>query len=116
MLGHAAREGVAGGVMGMRQVIDGRKLREEAPGVDDAADRDAAEADAVIAALAPDQPGPLSFAASPMIGERDIERRVDRLRARTREEDAVEPLRRHGRKPCGEFEGERMAIWKVGAK
>src|SRR6516162_8476621 len=101
MLGHAAREGVAGGVMGMRQVIDGRKLREDAPDVDDAADRDAAAADAVIAALALDQPGPLSFAASPMIGERDLERGVDRLRARTREKMRS--------RPCGATAASRVA-------
>jgi hypothetical protein len=76
---------------------------------DEAADRHAAEVDAVIAALAADQAKALSFAARAVIGERDLERRVDRLGARVGEEDAREPLRRDAREPIGELESDRMA-------
>ena len=60
---------------------------------DHAADRDAAEADAVIAALAADQPRARAFAADAVIGQRDLERGVDRLGAGVGEEHVVEPLR-----------------------
>src|SRR5439155_5223540 len=62
--------------------------------VDDAADCGAAEADAMIAALAADQPCARAFAANVVIGERDLERGVDRLRARVRKEHMVETFRR----------------------
>ncbi len=57
VLGLALREGVADGIMGVAQVVGARQLREDPAVRDDAADRDAAEADAMIAALAPDQTG-----------------------------------------------------------
>src|ERR1051325_5420452 len=68
--------------IGRRQVIDaGEKRAEEFAVVDDAADRNAAEADAVIAALAANQAGAAAFAADIVIGQRAFERGVDRLRA-----------------------------------
>ena len=76
--------------------------------VDDAADRDAAEADAVIAALAADQAGAGAFAAHVVIGERDLERGVDRLGARVAEEHVVEIGGRERRDPARELEGLRM--------
>ena len=91
----AAREGVACRVVRVRQVVDAGEQRAEHLAVaDDAADRDAAEADAVIAALAADQPRARAFAARAVIGERDLERRVDRFGAGIGEEDVVEALRR----------------------
>ena len=63
---------------------DGRRpaqVPEELAVAGDAADRDAAEADAVIAALAADQPGARAFAPRAVIGERDLQRGLDRLRA-----------------------------------
>jgi hypothetical protein len=42
--------------------------------VDDAADRDAAEVHAVIAALAPDQAGARALAARAVIGDGDFQR------------------------------------------
>ena len=75
----------------MRQMIDAGQQRAELLAVgDDAADRDAAEADAVIAALAADQPHARGVAAHIVIGERDLERGVDRLRAGIAEEHVVE--------------------------
>src|SRR3984957_8839317 len=78
-----------------RQMIDAGQQRAEMLAItDDAADRNAAKTDAVIAALAADQPGARGVAAHIMIGERDLERGVDRLRAGIAEEHAVEIARR----------------------
>ena len=79
----------------------GQQRAEELAVVDDAADRDAAEADAVIAALAADQAGARPCAADVVIGQRDLERRVGRLRARVAEEDVVEVARREIGDPRG---------------
>ena len=93
--GLAAREGVVLQAVCVRQVIDIRQQRAELLAVAaDAADRHAAEADAVIAALAPDQPHALAFAAGALIGERDLQRGVGALGAGVGEEDAVEAGRR----------------------
>jgi len=73
------------------------------------AHRHAAEVDAVIAALTPDEAETLRFAAGAMVGERDLERRVDRFGARIGEEQAREALRRDAREPLGELERDRMA-------
>ena len=60
----ADREGLLGAVIGVRQMVDAGHQRAELLAVgDDAADRDAAEADAVIAALAADQPHARAVAA-----------------------------------------------------
>ena len=72
----------------------GEQRAEEFPVVDDAADRDAAEADAVIAALAADQARARALAAHIVVRERDLERGVDRLRTRIAEEHVVEIARR----------------------
>ena len=78
----AARERVLLEVVRVRQVIDVRQqVAERLAVVRDAADRDAAEVRAVVAALAPDQPAPRRLAARAVIGERDLERGVDRLRS-----------------------------------
>ena len=99
-----------------RQVVrvrgGGRRRRRRAEHLAvrrDAADRDAAEVDAVVAALAADEAEALRLAARAVIGERDLERGVDRLGARVGEEDAREAGRRDAREPLGELEGERMA-------
>ena len=72
------------------------------------ADRHAAEVDAVVAALAADQAKALPFAARPMVGERDLERGVDRFRAGVGEKHPREALGRDTREPLGELEGDRM--------
>ena len=98
VLGQAARKGVPGEVVGVAEVIDAGEQRSELFSVGDhAADRDAAEIDAVIAALAADQAGAAALPLHALIGERDLQRRLDRLRARVGEEDMVEPLRRDAR-------------------
>jgi hypothetical protein len=59
-----------------QQRIDPRLLHQPAH-------RDAAEAHAVVAALAPDQPHPLALAAGAVVGDGHLQRRVGRLRARS---------------------------------
>jgi hypothetical protein len=72
----------------------------------------------MIAALAPDQACARSLADRPLIGDRDLERRVHRLRARTREEDAVQrcggSARSHPREALGKVERDRVAHLKAG--
>ena len=83
VLGLATGEGVPGRQMGMRQVIDSRQHRAELLAVvDHAADRDAAEADAMVAALAADRSG----CACPARGRAD-----KRARSSARESTASEP-------------------------
>ena len=87
-------------------MVDAGEQRAEIFAVgDDAADRDAAEADAMIAALAADQPHPRGLAAHVVIGERDFERGIDRFGAGVAEEGVVERARRQRREPARELEG-----------
>ena len=79
----------------------GEQRAEELAVVDHAADRNAAEADAVIAALAADQALARAAPAHVVIGEGDLQRRVGRLRAGVGEEDMVEV----GRSELGEARG-----------
>src|ERR1700691_4718995 len=91
--------------IGCRQMIDaGQERAEEFAVVDKAADRNAAEADAMITALAADQAGPAALPADVVVGERDLERGVDRLRARIAEEHPIEIGGRERRDPAGELE------------
>ena len=102
----ALGKGLMLAAIGCRQMIDaGQQRAEEFAVVDNAADRNAAEADAVIAALAADQPRARALAADVVISERDLERGVDRFRARIAEEHAVEIARRQRRDPARQFEG-----------
>ena len=66
----------------MREVVDACEHGAEDFAVGDhAADRDAAEADAMIAAFAPDEPRARAFAIGAVIGDGDFERRVGGFRA-----------------------------------
>ncbi len=103
-------ESVAGEIMGVADVVDARQMRGEGPAVGDhAADRHAAEADTVIAALAADQAGAGRLAVGAVVGERDLQRRVDRFGAGIGEEDTVQVLRCDLGETLGEIEGQRMA-------
>ena len=96
-------------VIGRRQMIDaGEQRAEELAVVDHAADRDAAEADAVIAALAADQALARALSAHVVVGERDLERRVDGFGARIAEEHVIEIARRELGDARGELERQRM--------
>ena len=102
VLRETATEGVAGRVVGVAQVVDAGQQRTELAAVaDNPADRNPAEADPVIAALAPDQAGAAALADRPLVGERDLERGIDAFRTRIAEEDSVQPLRhQHGQPVC----------------
>jgi hypothetical protein len=105
----ALREGLLGAIVGRRQMVDaGQQRAEEFPVADDAADRDAAEADAVVAALAPDQAGARAFAADVVVGEGDLQRGVDRFRSGVAEEHVIEVGRRQRRDPARQLERLRM--------
>ena len=87
----------------------------EFPVRDHAAHRNAAKADAVIAALTADEPCARCLAIRPVIGNRDLERRVGRFRPRIAEKHMVEIGRRQRRHAAckledlgmGELEGRR---------
>ena len=86
-------------------MIDAGQQRAELLAVvDDAADRDAAEADAVIAALAADQPHPRRIAADIVKSQRDLERGVDRFRAGIAKEHMIEIAGRQRRDARRQFE------------
>src|SRR5664279_4930723 len=101
----ADAEGLLGPVIGGRQMIDAGEQRAELLAVgNDAADRDAAEADAVITTLAADQPHARGVAANVVEGERDLERGVDRLRSGIAEEYVIEIARRERRDAARQLE------------
>src|SRR3982750_865064 len=98
-------EGLLLAIISVRQMIDpGQQRTEEFAVGDDAADRNAAETDAVIAALAPDQAGARAFAADVVIGERNLERGVDCLRAGIAKEHVIEVAGRQRGHPARELE------------
>ena len=93
-----------------RDMIDARQMRREgAAVVDHAADRHAAEADAVIAALAADQPGAGRLAGGAMIGQRDLQRGIDRFEPELVKKMRSSPVGRDLGQPRGEIERQRMA-------
>ena len=90
-------------------VIDaGHERAENLAVADDAADRRAAEVDAVIAALAADQARAVALPAYPMVGERELQRRLHRLGAGIGEEHLRQAFGRERRDLVGELEGKRM--------
>ena len=106
----ALGEGLLLAVIGVRQMIDaGQQRAEHLAVVDDAADRGAAEADAVIAALAADQAGAGALAVELVIGQRDLQRGIGGFRAGIAEEHVVEPVRREIGDAAGKLERLRNA-------
>ena len=83
----------------------GQKRAEGFAVVDDAADRNAAEADAVIAAFAADQARAPGFAAAVVIGERDLQRGIDRFRTGVAEEHMLKTRGRQRGDAACELEG-----------
>ena len=105
----ALGEGLMFAAVGGRQMVgSGQQGAEELAVVDHAADGNAAEADAVIAALAADQALPRAVAAHVVVGDRDFQRGVGGFRSRIGEEDMVEIARREFGDARGELECERM--------
>jgi hypothetical protein len=105
----AARVRVPGDVVRVRQVVDaGQPRAEPLAVVDHAADGNAAETDAVVAALATDQARARAFTTCTLVGERDLERGVDRLRPRVREEDVTQSVRQPVHDVVGELERGRV--------
>ena len=87
---HAAREGVAG-QLGVRQVVGLDALAKHLAVGHNAAHRDAAKVDAVVAFFAADQAGLAGLAFGAPVGTRHLQRRVGRLRTRAGEEHIVQP-------------------------
>ncbi|CCF20123.1 protein of unknown function [Pseudorhizobium banfieldiae] len=116
MFGLAAGEGILARLMGVRHVVDAGEQRAEHLTVgDDAADGDAAEVDAVIAALAAYQAEARTVALHAMIGEGDLESGVDRLGAGIGVEDVVQAFRCDVHQAIGKLEGLRMAELEGGS-
>jgi hypothetical protein len=103
---HAALEAAE---LGVRQVIGLERLAVDLAVADDAADRDAAEVDAVVALLAADEPGLGALALEPPVRARHLERGVGGLGARAAEEHVIEAGRRQGLQPVGELERRGVA-------
>ena len=94
---------VFGDAVGVGHVVHiGEAVAEPHAVFYDAADGDAAESDAVISALAPDEDDFFAFSANALISEGDFEGGVDGFGAGVCEEDGVHPLG----KPLGEAGGE----------
>ena len=105
----AAGEGVAREVVRVRHMVDTRQQCAEHLAVgNDAADRNAAEIHPVIAALATDQPCAAALAAHPMIGNRHLQRGLDRLRSGIGIEAVIHAVRRQVDQPVRQFERLRM--------
>ena len=84
-------EGLLLTIVGCRQMVDtGNQRTELFAVVDDAAHRNAAEPDAMIAAFAADQPDARRVAPHIMIGQRDLERGINCFGAGIAEENMVE--------------------------
>src|SRR3954463_14994400 len=84
-------EGLLLAIVRVRKMINPGECRAEHLAIGhDAADRNAAEADAVIAALAADHAHARGFAPHVVVGERDFERRINRFRAGIAEENMIE--------------------------
>ena len=112
----AARKGV-GRVMGVRQVVDaGEQAAVELAVCRNPAHRDAAKADPMIAALAPDQTGATSLPGDAVIGEGDLERGIHCLGPGIGEKDAIEVAGQHGSQARRQGEAERMTElegWRI---
>jgi len=89
----------------------GEQRPEEFAVVDDTADRDAAEADPVVAALTADQAGARAVATHVVIGERDLQCAVGGLGAGIAEEHVVEVARRQRGEAVGKLE--RLRVGKL---
>ena len=103
----AAAEGHVRQAVGVADMVDaGQQHGAEDLAVGrDAAHRHAAEVHAVIAALATDQPGAMAIATRAVVGQRDLQCGVGRLRPGVGEEHPIQPRRRQLRNLAGEGNG-----------
>ena len=107
--GLAAAEGVALRRVGVREMGNvAEQVAELPPVVGDAADRQAAETDAVIAARPADQHGALRLARRLVIGQRNLQRGIDRFGPRVDEEHVVEIAGQQGGDARRQLELQRM--------
>ena len=106
----AFTEGVARYVQGVWQVVDTWQLQAEgAAVVDHAADRDAAEADAVVAQFSADQARAGALTDGALVGQGDFQGGVRRFRTRVGEEHLVQALGGDIGEALGQFEWQRVA-------
>ncbi|CAI8181965.1 MAG: Uncharacterised protein [SAR116 cluster bacterium] len=110
VFGLTAGKGVAGEIMRVRHMIDTRQQCAEHFAVgDDAADRNTAEIHPVIAALTPDQARAAALAAHTMIGNRHLQRGLDRFRSGIGIETVIHAVRRQVDQPVRQLERFGMA-------
>ena len=110
MLGLAARKGVAGEIMGVADMVDAGEQRAEHLAIgDNAANRNAAEIDAVITALTTDEAEAAALADDTLVGERDLEPGFDRFGAGIGEKDVVDAGRHVGDQARRQLEAFRVA-------
>ncbi len=106
----ALAEGLLFPVVGRRDVIDaGQQRSVQLAVIDDASHRSSAKTDAVIAALAADQPGAAALALDLVKSQRDLERGVGGLRAGIAEEDVIEP----GGREIGDAARKLKGLWNA---
>ncbi len=104
-----SRIGVLVDVVRVRQVIDARQHGAEHLAIRrDAANGDAAEADAVIALLAADQPRALALATMAVIGQCDLQCSIHRFRPGIDEERIVQSFGCDFRQPVCQLENGRV--------
>ncbi len=110
VLRQAAAEGIALQIEGVRQVIDTWQHRAEgATVVGHAADRHAAETDAMIGQLAANQPRARALTDGALIGQGDLQRGIRRFRSGVGEEHPVQAIGADGGELLRQLEGQRMA-------
>ena len=107
-----AREGIAGQIVRVPQMIGSGQPRPCAAIADDPADADSAETDAMIAALAADQPGARPLPLRALHRECDLERGIDRFGPAVGKEYPVEPFGHQRRETLRQLEGQRMTQLK----
>jgi hypothetical protein len=81
----------------------------------DGAERGAADACAMVAPLPGDEPRARALSGKLVIGERSLERGIDRFRARVAEGDAVEIAGRNSARREANTKAGACAVWNAGA-